>query len=89
MWLIEEKSMSYFVYKIIPGPTALIKELELQNSFDSFKDAKALARELRGQLEEGDSSTIKVIFADNQLHAEEMLMEHREPRLLDGNEDPI
>lgn len=81
--------MSYFVYKIIPGPTPLVKELVLQNSYDSFKDAKVFARDLRTQLDPDDKATIKVIFADNQLHAEELLMEHREPRLLDGNDDPI
>jgi hypothetical protein len=80
--------MSYFVYKIKAGP-AMVKELELQNAFDKFKEAKTYARELREALESEDTTTIKVIYADNQLHAEELLMEHREPRLLDGNEDPI
>lgn len=81
--------MSYFVYKITPGPTSLLKELELIESFDSFKEAKALSRELRGKLDPQGNVEIKVIFADNQLHAEELLQEHREPRLLDGNDEPI
>lgn len=82
-------NMAYFVYKIIPGPTPLVKELLLQDSFDSFKQAKILSKSLRAALDPQDSATIKVIFADNQLHAEELLSEHREPPLLDGNEEPI
>ena len=81
--------MPYFVYRIIPGPTQLTKELEYQEVFDKFKDAKVFAREQRVEQAEGDPATVKVIFADNQLHAEELLMEKREPRMLDGNDEPI
>lgn len=81
--------MAYFVYKIIPGPTPLVKELLLQDSFDSFKQAKTLSKSLRAGLDPQDNTIIKVIFADNQLHAEELLLEHREPRMLDGNDEPI
>lgn len=81
--------MAYFVYRITSGPTELIKNLELLESFDAFREAKLFARDLREKQEETDQSSIKVIFADSQLHAEELLSEHREPRLLDGNEEPI
>lgn len=81
--------MSYFVYKIIPGPTELVKNLELLESFDVFREAKVFAREQRTMLAQDAKETIKVIFAESQLRAEELLLEHREPPLLDGNEEPI
>jgi len=57
---------------------AILKQLELIKAFDKFKEAKLLARDTRAAQAEGDTTEIKVIFADNQLAAEEMLMEARE-----------
>lgn len=57
---------------------AMLKQLELIEKFEKFKDAKTLARSTRAAQAEGDTADIKVIFADNQLAAEEMLMETRE-----------
>ena len=70
--------MPYYVYKIQNAEMDLLKQLELVTQFDSFKEAKNHARDLRGQQAEGDTTVIKVMFADNQLHAEEQLMEKRE-----------
>lgn len=72
--------MPYFVYKMSsPEGMDLVKNLELIDDFESFKRAKKFAREQREQLDDGDEHTIiKVMFADNQLLAEEQLMEHRE-----------
>jgi len=70
--------MPYYVFKISEGPTALIKNLEMVQEFDSFKEAKNHARELRAE-EEGN---FKVIFAENALEAEERLMEQREKPIL-------
>ncbi|VAW60756.1 hypothetical protein MNBD_GAMMA09-1511 [hydrothermal vent metagenome] len=70
--------MPYYVYKVESAEMALLKQLELVNQFDSFKEAKALARQTRAEQSESDASEIKVMFADNQLAAEEMLMEKRE-----------
>lgn len=72
--------MPYFVYKMSsPEGMDLVKNLELIDEFESFKQAKKFARDQREQLNDGDERTIiKVMFADNQLLAEEQLMEHRE-----------
>lgn len=56
----------------------LVKNLELQDEFGSFKQAKSYARGLREKLDGKAKTVIKVMFADNQLLAEELLMEHRE-----------
>jgi hypothetical protein len=57
---------------------ALVKNLELLDQFDSFKEAKNKAREIREKQDGAEGVTIKVMFADNQLMAEEQLLEHRD-----------
>ncbi len=74
--------MSYYIYKIIPGPTNLVKTLEKLGQYDSFKQAKTLARSQRAEIAEGDRTQIKVMFADSELEAEEKLMEKREEPIL-------
>jgi type I site-specific restriction endonuclease len=65
--------MPYFVYEI--HPMRIVKKVA---QFDKFKEASANAKELRNRLNDADNCTIKVIFAENELHAEEMLGEVRE-----------
>lgn len=74
--------MPYFIYKIIPGPTAMIKNLELQTQYDVFNDAKKHAREMRAELGTDTNVIVKVIFAATPLEAEEKLQEHREAPIL-------
>jgi len=74
--------MPYYVYKILPGPTRLVSTLEKLVQFDSFKDAKKHARDLRTELSGNDKVQIKVTFAETELEAEEQLMEKREAPIL-------
>lgn len=74
--------MPYYVYKIHSGPTDLVKNLELAREFESFKEAKDHARELRTGQGADEAYTVKVMFADNQLHAEEQLQEQRDAPIL-------
>ena len=74
--------MPYYIYRITAGPTALVKTLEKVDQCDSFKDAKARARSMRAELSEQDTCQIKVMFAENELEAEEQLMEKREAPIL-------
>ncbi len=57
---------------------SLVKNLELISEFDSFKQAKQFARQKRTELPEDSNEIIKVMFAENQLIAEEQLLEHRD-----------
>ncbi len=66
--------MPYFIYKI-GGPFNL---LEKQGHADSFKEAKALANVLRRGLDPASGHTIKMIFAENELTAEDVLSQPRE-----------
>ncbi len=75
--------MPYFIYKMTSQEgMSLVKNLELISEFDSFKEAKAFAREKRTELAEGSNEMIKVMFAENQLAAEEQLLEYREKPIL-------
>ena len=74
--------MPYYIYKITPGVTNLLKNIELQTDFESFKEAKNHVKELRATLDTSDNSSFKIIFADNSLHAEEQLMEKRDTPIM-------
>lgn len=65
--------MPYFIYKI--GPMSILSK---QDVADTFKAAKAIANELRKQLDPNAGTTIKMIFADNELAAEDILSQPRE-----------
>ena len=66
--------MPYFIYKI-GGPLRL---LEKQGVADSFKEAKAAANALRKDLDPSTGYQIKMIFAENELQAEDTLSQPRE-----------
>jgi len=75
--------MPYFIYKMTSQEgMSLVKNLELISELETFKQAKAFAREKRAELPEDSNQVIKVMFAENQLAAEEQLLEHREKPVL-------
>ena len=74
--------MPYYVYKINVGELALVKHLEKLQEFDKFNDAKDFARQIRTELQEKDTTQIKVMFAPNELEAEEKLQEKRDAPIL-------
>ena len=75
--------MPYFIFKMtVQEGMSLVKNLELISEFGSFKEAKKFAREKRSELPDDSNEIIKVMFADNQLIAEEQLLEHREKPIL-------
>ena len=70
--------MPYFVYKIAPGISKIVKNLEPLDNFEKFKEAKNFAKEKRQQEDAETGNTYKVIFAENSIDAEEKLQEQRE-----------
>lgn len=71
--------MPYYVFKMSsPEGMELVKNLELIDDFESFREAKNFAKVQRSELDKDDNSVIKVMFADNQLLAEEQLLAYRE-----------
>ena len=67
--------MPYFVYKVFPR-----KRLEFVQQVQQYREARELARAMRKALQEDDSHSVKVIFAQNPDEAERLLTEEREPR---------
>ena len=65
--------MPYYIYRI--GPLNILAK---QGQADNFKEAKAAANELRKQLDPASGQTIKMIFAENELAAEDTLSQPRE-----------
>jgi len=74
--------MPYFVFKISPSVSKLVKNLELLESFPEYKEAKLFTKKQRMEQDKEDASFLKVMFAETQLEAEEKLMEHREDQIV-------
>ena len=74
--------MPYFVYKIAPGVSKIVKNLEPLDNFEKFKDAKNFAKEKRQQEDADTGNIYKVIFAENSIDAEEKLQEQREESIV-------
>ena len=71
--------MPYYVFKMSsPEGMELVKNLEFIDHYESFREAKNFAKELRAELDKDDNTQVKVMFADNQLLAEEQLLAYRE-----------
>jgi hypothetical protein len=68
--------MPYYLYRITPqGP---IKTLSCLTQFDVFKIASDEAKRLRRELDLAPGEAVKVIFAENELQAEDVLSQVRE-----------
>lgn len=67
--------MPYFVYKIFERPIRRLVKLE---QHETFRLASDRAKQLRGELAGDASCIIKVIFAETELHAEDLLNQVRE-----------
>ncbi|MDO9011381.1 MAG: hypothetical protein Q7U78_06175 [Gallionella sp.] len=67
--------MPYYIYRITAQPIRLLKNLE---QHDSYRDASARVKQLRAELSEGSVAVIKMIHADSELHAEDLLNEVRD-----------
>ncbi len=67
--------MPYFVYRI-----SAMKELTHIDTFDKYRDARNLVREMRKEQSEEDTDIIRLIFARHKTEAELELLKPREPR---------
>ena len=73
---------AYFVYKISPTVANLVRPMEMDEEFETYKEARNFAREQRQNPDNDPQDTFKVIFAENALDAEEKLGEKREQPIL-------
>jgi len=66
--------MPYFVFSVRP-----FAQIEKLAEFAAFKDASAHAKALRADKAVAGDVKVKVMFADNQQLAEDLLCQVREP----------
>lgn len=74
--------MPYFIFQVEKDSRNLVRELKLIDQFESYKDAKNLARNKREELDVDQPDEIKIMFADSQEFAEKKLMENRDAPIL-------
>lgn len=73
--------MPYYVFRITQT-TPILKNLEHQSTHEVYQEARNQVRTLRMSAMPSDKATYKLIFAANQLEAEEHLHEQREKPIL-------
>jgi len=67
--------MPYYIYKIFEKP---IRRLEKLEQHELFREASNRAKQMRSELAGDEIFVIKVIFAETELHAEDLLNQIRE-----------
>ncbi|HNV58497.1 MAG TPA: hypothetical protein PKH72_02480 [Rhodoferax sp.] len=65
--------MPYYIYRVKP-----FAQLEKLAAFDAFAEASAQAKALRATQSTGTPGKIKVIFAEDELRAEDLLCQVRD-----------
>jgi hypothetical protein len=66
--------LPYYIYRVMP--LGVVRKLD---QFERFGDASARAKALRVADGPGTPGKVKVMFADNELQAEDLLSQVREP----------
>jgi hypothetical protein len=66
--------MPYYIYRIKP-----FSQFEKLFEFEAFKAASAHAKEMRSAQDSDAQGTIKIMFADNESQAEDLLSQVRTP----------
>ncbi len=75
--------MPYFIFKLALGSSGDLKNPELQGNYDSYREAKTVARAMRADIGSEDNDTIiKIMFAEDPERAEDQLMSRRERPIL-------
>lgn len=75
--------MPYYVFKVTTFP---FKQFELAGQFDAFREASAHAKEIRKSMTPDNKAMVKVMFGENQLQAEDVLNQEREPQPMTGED---
>jgi NADH:ubiquinone oxidoreductase subunit D len=68
--------MPYYIYKVFDFP---MKRLEKIEQHDNYKQAADRSKVLRKELAITEQCNVKMMFAENELQAEELLLTVREP----------
>ncbi|MBT7543382.1 MAG: hypothetical protein HN613_04915 [Gammaproteobacteria bacterium] len=71
--------MPYFVFKYQDNK---FRSVDHMDTFETYKEAKALAKGLRVKHSPGNPNTYKVVFAQDMLEAEMLVLEKRDAPIL-------
>ena len=71
--------MSYFVFKYQNNK---FKTVEHIDTFETFKEAKSLVKDLRVKNSPADPKAYKIVFAEDMLEAEMLILEKRDAPIL-------
>lgn len=68
--------MPYYIYRMTEQPVRILKKIE---EYANYRDAAARVKLLRADLPPGTNAVIKMMHAETELHAEDLLNEVRVP----------
>ena len=68
--------MPYYIYKIFEFPMKRVEKIE---QHEVYKLGAERSKSLRKELALTEQCNVKMIFAENELQAEDLLMQVREP----------
>lgn len=68
--------MPYYIYKIFDFPLKRVEKIE---EHEVFKTGSERSKTLRKELAMTERCNVKMIFAENEIQAEDLLMQVREP----------
>lgn len=68
--------MPYYIYHVIEFPIRQLKKLE---QHDAYRDASARVKQMRAELVVGSPMMIKMIHAETEFDAEDLLNQVRDP----------
>jgi hypothetical protein len=74
--------MPYYIYRIHPP----LRRLEQVEAHETFRAASDRAKDLRRAIAPGEDYQVKVIYAENELQAEDLLSQVREKEPLTGDD---
>ena len=69
--------MPYYIYKIFEFPMKRVEKIE---QHDVYKLGADRSKSLRKELALAERCNVKMVFAENELQAEELLLQVREPQ---------
>jgi hypothetical protein len=75
--------MPYFIYRITERPIKMLEKIE---QHETYKEASTRAKQLRAGEAAGSPALIKMIHAETELHAEDLLNEIRDPAPVLGDD---
>ncbi len=68
--------MPYYIYKVFEFPMKRVEKIE---QHDIYREATVRSKSLRRELALTEQCKVKMILAENELQAEDLLMQYREP----------